>query len=139
MRQANGAQLSLEFLLIMAGMLAALALFLPVASKAASAGMHCLEIQRANSFLEGFSAKAERANFLGEGTSLETKAVPMGEWQFSVESEKAAITVKSERLGKEKTISSRMPANTEKFAQKITKKTVFTVTKSGGKLVIQPR
>ena len=75
-------QLSLEFLLVMAGFVLALALFAPVALKSAKAALFAMEIQRAQEFLSEFKSEASQVSFLADGTVKEVKANALKEWLF---------------------------------------------------------
>ncbi|MCX6802604.1 MAG: class III signal peptide-containing protein [Candidatus Diapherotrites archaeon] len=135
-RVSQKGQLSLEFLLIMAGFVLALAVFAPVALKSAKAALFAMEAQRAQAFLSEFSSEARQVSFLGEGTVKEVKANALKEWLFEAGNGTAKITVESEALGREKTFSEKIPAEVLEFSGKINGKMALRLAKSETVVVV---
>ncbi|MFH1235184.1 MAG: class III signal peptide-containing protein [Candidatus Diapherotrites archaeon] len=135
-RVSQKGQLSLEFLLIMAGFVLALAVFAPIALKSAKAALFALEVQRAQDFLSEFKSSASVVSFLADGTVKEVKANALKEWLFEAGNGTAKITVESEALGRKKTLSEKIPACVPEFSKKINGKTALRLEKSGGSVLL---
>ncbi len=80
---ANG-QASLEFILVLAAFLAALALILPTLFEMADSLLWWNEVANVQSFAQKVQASAKELNVFGNGSRLEIHANPQSEWNLSV-------------------------------------------------------
>lgn len=130
------AQLSLEFLLVMAGFVLALTLFVPIAIKSSKAVLFAIEIERANEFLSEFESSASQISFLSNGTIKEIKTNARNEWLFKASNGVAKITIKSDSLGIEKTISKSIPLEVQEFIQKFKGESILRIEKYNDSLLL---
>lgn len=115
-KKKRNAQLSIEFLLVMAGFVMALVVFTPVAIRASKSALYVVEGEKAKAFLSEFRNSALQALFLSDGTVKEISVNARADWQFTVGSGKASVTVKSESLGREKTYTVSVPGELPDFS-----------------------
>jgi len=109
MRLERKAQLSLEFLLVMAAFILALSVFTPLAVKTTKTALFAIEAQRAKSFLSDYSNAAFHADIYADGTVKQIKSISVHEWFLRVENGNAELSLSSESLKKTVALNSKIP------------------------------
>lgn len=137
MHSLQKAQLSLEFLLVMAGFVLVFALFVPIAVKSTKNTFYALEIQKAKSFLSNFKNSVQETTILSNGTVKEIKAKPLTKWFFSVKNRTAEIKIENNALNREHSIKETLSLNLPEFSAEFEKQSVLRIEKSNGKIFIQ--
>gem|GEM_PF-1665534 len=126
------AQLSLEFLLVMAGFVMALALFTPVAVRASKNAIYSMETLKAREFLSGFRSAAMAISFLSDGSAKELALNPTGEWQFSAGNSKATLSLNSKTLNRSDSFTVSIPAEVKEFNCTLSRGNTLRVEKIAG-------
>ena len=124
------AQLSLEFLVIMAGFIAVLAFMLPVSIEATKKTAAKIEEKRAEAFLSEFSSAARQASFLADGTRKEITVAAVEEWLFSTGNGTASIGLNG------KTLQASIPSETALFSRALKGNQTVRIEKTAGQLLV---
>ncbi len=126
------AQLSLEFLLVMAGFVLALALFVPVAIKTSKSALYSMDALRARNFLSEFSSNAITISFHADGSVKEFVPKPAREWRFSAGNSIATLTLQSKAVNRSSSFTVSIPAEVEEFNCTLSKGKILRMEKSNG-------
>lgn len=133
-RRKRKAQLSMEFLLVMAGFVFVLALFMPVAVRTSKNALYALELEKARVFLSEFRSAARQASLLADGTASTVKASTLTEWRFSVASGEASVRVESSGPWHSKTVKIKVPEELPDYSASFKGKHAVRVEKLHGEL-----
>jgi len=136
-RRKRKAQLSMEFLLVMAGFVFVLALFTPVAVRASKNALYALELEKARAFLSEFKSAAGQASLLADGTACNVKAHALAEWNFNVIGGTASVTIKSSTLGRSETITASVPEELPHYGASFKGSHVVRIEKSHGAIFLE--
>lgn len=136
LKKSEKGQLSLEFLLLMAGFLSILLLFMPLMNQAYNLGIFGIESVNAKNFAESFSQKTGELNFFADNSVMELEANPFAEWIVSVDKNTVSVKIENTELNVEKIFSEDLAVSIDSFSEKISKKTVFVLKKADGKISI---
>jgi len=130
------AQLSLEYLLLIAALLAATAIILPSITAFHNNAMLAIEAGKAKAFIEKIKSEGEKLMVFEEGSSSEISAFPSLEWRLKASEERIEVRVESKALGKEKVFERRANAIFEDFEAEGKEKISLRLRKEGGKILI---
>ncbi|MBI5884713.1 hypothetical protein HZB89_01300 [archaeon] len=125
----SGGQLSLEFLLVLAGFATAFLLLVPLMNASFELGIYSLDVMQARNFLSSLE-NALQKNALFDSEAV-VSAKPSLEWVFEAKNSTAFIEVKSGRLGKSKTLSITLPFGLIYGKAVFSKKISFKVKNKG--------
>ncbi|MEM4598093.1 MAG: hypothetical protein QW400_00160 [Candidatus Diapherotrites archaeon] len=78
------AQISLEFLIVLAVAIAAMCLILPSASRAYSKSIKAIDLANAKLFASELKSSIKLMEQLSEGSELELRCNPLQDWNFSI-------------------------------------------------------
>ncbi len=134
MRSERKAQLSLEFLLILAAFILALSVSTPLAVKTTKTALFALEAQRAKSFLSDYSNAAFYADIYADGTVKQIKSNAVNEWFFRAGNGNAELTLSSKSLEKTITINSKIPFTVTPFSHSLNDSFTLRLKKESGKI-----
>lgn len=101
------AQASLEYLLVLSGIMAMLLLIFPGISIAVKAVLFAVDSANAKSFSSELQSAVNEMQFLSNGTARKITAHPIGSWRFSSAGKTLSITLLGE--GVEKVFSVLLP------------------------------
>ena len=124
--------MSLEFLLVMAGFVLALALFIPVAVRASKNAIYSMEALKAREFLSGFRSSAMAISFLSDGSAKELALNPVREWQFSAGNSKATLSLKSKALNRSDSFTVSIPSEVKEFSCTLSRGKALRLEKVAG-------
>ncbi|GEM_PF-2495012 len=130
------AQLSLEYLLLLAAFFSVLLLMLPLIQRAYALALFGFDARQAESFSRDFAQKARQLSILSENSVLSIEIQPLQEWQISASGKKLVVSFGSKQLGKTKTIETELFADFALFEKTASGKTVLVLEKKGGLLVV---
>lgn len=134
MHSKRKAQLSLEFLLVMAAFILALSVFAPLAVKTTKIALFALEVQRARSFLSDYSNAAFYADIYADGTTKQIRSSTVNEWLLKVENGNAELTLSSESLEKTVVLNSKIPFTVAPSNHSLNDSFTLRLEKESGKI-----
>ncbi len=111
MKARRQAQLSLEFLIVLAAFSTALLLLLPAALSAWHSALFALDSRNAESLAVSLEHSVREFSVLSEGSRKELHFSPIGKWVFSGKESRLEITVHG--TGKSRTLCLEMPQGAE--------------------------
>lgn len=126
------AQISLEFLLVMAGFLLALALFMPVAIRTSKNAFYSVDALKARSFLSDFRSSAFSISFHSDGSVKEFAPRPARRWQFNAGNSRASVSLKSKTANHTSLFTASIPAEVEEFNCTLSKGKILRMEKMQG-------
>ena len=135
-RFGGRAQLSLEYLLLLAAFFSCLLLFLPLLQKSYAAALFGIDARNASFFSESLAQASRELSVLGEGTAVSIGINPLNPWQISVQGNRLLVSVSSGVLGKTKEFSAELSMPAASFSKEFSEKAALKVSKTSGLLVI---
>jgi len=123
-------QLSLELLLLTAGFVFVLALLVPVAVKATHSAFYAVEVEKATSFLTDLKLDCSQVSIHAAGTTRELSVPANSEWALEVKETLAELKIKNEKIGLEKTITTKLPSETLNFSASLNGKEKLLIEKN---------
>jgi uncharacterized protein (UPF0333 family) len=87
------AQLSLEYLILLAAALSAFAVLLPILNQTYEASLFAIDCANAKSFANGLQNSIQEISIQAEGASKTIEANPLGQWHLSSNEEELTIKV----------------------------------------------
>ncbi len=111
------AQLSLEYMLLLAAFFSAIMVFMPVIAGLHANAVFASDVQNAQNFMNELQSASEKMLILGSGSQITANAKVLTVWELSISGTKALIKVKSESIEKIKTIEAELAAPLE-FSKK---------------------
>ena len=132
-------QLSIEYLLIAAAVLAMLAALALSFNSVLFSGLFVLDVQNARAFLFDLQKKSESLSFYGEGSFVRTQTSFFNEWRVYSDNEFLFVEVSSKKLGMSKTIKvapsipvvADIPAAQKKLQLHLSREKNFILIKNG--------
>ena len=137
--QLQRAQLSLEYLILLAAVLAVFSLLLPLLGQAYHASLFGLDSVNAKQFIQSLESTAQEMRFLADGSAKRIDASPITEWSVSCSGKNLGLTVKSSALQEEKRFSAQLPNGIQLQPSSFTEPTAFLIRKAGGRVLIEYR
>lgn len=129
------AQLSLEYLLLLSAFFSVLLLLMPLVQKTYALALFGFDVRQAVSFSKEFAETVAQLSVLSDNSSLSIEARPLHEWAVSAKGKKFAVSVRSESLGKTKTIETTLVSDL--FFEKVfSEKTTLVLRKENALLAI---
>ncbi|GEM_PF-3756895 len=92
-KESSRAQISLEFLLIFAALVAFMGLFVPVFHSVLDESLFALDLLRAQHFADSFSTESFDLRVQGAGSFATVPAYPLSEWSVLVSGPRLGVTV----------------------------------------------
>ena len=132
----NG-QVSLEFLIVLLGFAGIFAALLPFYANAYEASVFAMDSVKAKSFADSIREKVSELNSLGNDSSFLVAAEPSLKWKIFSEKSTLAVSVKSEKLAKEKTFEIPFPNEVRFPGIEIDARKAFVLKKASGKVLFE--
>lgn len=129
------AQLSLEYLLLLAAFFSVLLLVLPLIARTFELALFGFDSRQAVSFSKEFAETVAQLSILSDGSVLPVEATPMHDWIVSVSGGKLSVSLSSPELGKTKTIETGL-VSVFSFKKSFGEKEVFLLKKKNGALTV---
>ncbi|MFH0714139.1 MAG: hypothetical protein V1847_00065 [Candidatus Diapherotrites archaeon] len=130
-------QASLEFVLVLAAFLAALALILPAIFSLADGIQWWNEARNAQQFAQAVQDGAKELELFGEGSQLGVKGNPQSEWTVSVQGNE--LEVKAECKGSGKSITRTLALEGENFEETFSAPFELLLKKQNNSIVFEAR
>ena len=131
-------QASLEYLLVMAAFLSALALVFPPIVFFYHSALFGLDAASAESFLNSLENNVKELSLLGDNSCLELKASPLNKWTMVSNGMEVRLKVYSPFLKKEKIFSKELPSEIIFDPVTINESRIFMVSKESGGIFLFP-
>ena len=131
------AQLSLEYMLLLAAFFSALLAFIPSISSLHANAVFASDVQNAQNFMNGLESASEKMLILGSGSQLALTARALTVWELGISGPKAILKVKSESIGKSKTIEAELATPFELGQKTFTAGFRLLLKNENGKLTIR--
>ncbi|MDO8537364.1 MAG: hypothetical protein Q7S21_00605 [archaeon] len=131
------AQVSLEFLILLAGFFSVLAITIPASINLFEVSVFALDARNASIFLEQISSTVEELSILEDGSLKTLSFNPMLEWRIVLQNNEIRIEVFGEKIGKQKSFLFRTNENLSAFSQTFSSKSKIVVSKIDGIISIK--
>ncbi|MBI2529924.1 MAG: hypothetical protein HYW05_02175 [Candidatus Diapherotrites archaeon] len=131
------AQLSLEYMLLLAAFFSALLVFMPVIASLHANAVFASDVQNAQNFMGGLESASEKMLILGSGSQLELTAKVLTAWDLEISGPKAVLNIRSESAGKSKTIEAELAAPLELGRRTFTSGFSMLLKNEDGKITIR--
>jgi hypothetical protein len=136
---SNKGQASLELILLTSVFFSVLLLFMPLISKAFFLGLYSLDVLRAKTFSESFTASVLELNSMSQESVIEVAAEPLLEWNVKLKGKKLQVNVILKNYGKQKTFTESQ-FNVVPFNEITVKnRTVFILTKTEKGILVETK
>ncbi len=129
------AQLSLEYLLLLSAFFSVLLLLMPLIQQSYALALFGLDVRQAVSFSKEFAETAAQLSVLADNSALSIEARPLHEWTVSAKGKKLVVSLRSESLGKTKTIETTLVPDLF-FEKSFREKTTLVLKKENAVLTI---
>ncbi|MDO8648058.1 MAG: hypothetical protein Q7R70_06640 [Candidatus Diapherotrites archaeon] len=136
MQAAGKAQVSLEYLLLLAVLFGSFAMIAPKILESYNAMVFASDAQNAKAFCEKLSSTIEKTGFFENASSERIKAFPELKWILLASGSEVKIRVESKTLEKIKEVKCNSKVEVAEFEQSFTKAFSLRVQKAGGKVSI---
>jgi len=130
------AQLSLEYLLLLAAFFACLLFLVPAINNTLKIAEFGLDVRNGEQFVNELEAGIERMQILGEGSSVTISGRAINNWELKKELGKIVLIVGSSELGREKEIEREVNAEFFISDMKIKKEINLKLEKNGEKVLV---
>lgn len=126
------AQVSLEYLIVLAALISVILVFMPLIIETQKAGIFALDIIKAESFSKSFADSISEMQFLGEGTKKVFEVEPLGIWEIECNNGILTLKVKSREIKNEKVITQAFssPSNKLKCSFSVENRAYLTIEKN---------
>lgn len=133
------AQVSLEYLIVLAALISVILVFMPLIIETQKAGIFALDVMKAESFSKSFANSLSEMRLLGEGTKKVFELEPLGVWEISCEKGILTLKVKSREIKNEKILMQEFSSASDKlkFSFLIEKRAYLTIEKSSAGISIK--
>lgn len=128
------AQSSMEYLLVLAGAMAALLVILPAIGFAVKTVFFSIDCIAAADFASRMQSAVNTAEFLSNGTRIGVVARPLGTWRMAAEGKSLKLAVLKDDL--EKKFEIKIPSSAS-IDFSFSEKKVFAVQKENNRLLIE--
>lgn len=136
MQSCRKAQISLEYLLLLAVLFGSFAMIAPKILESYNAMVFASDIQNAKAFCEKLSSTIEKAGFFENSSSESLKAFPELKWTLLASGNEIKVQVESKALERIKELKCNSKVEVAEFEQSFTKAFSVKVQKTGGKVSI---
>ena len=130
------AQLSLEYLLVLAAAFAVFAVFLPLLNGIYAASLFGLDALNAGAFSSALQQSIEEMAFQADGSLSQVEARPLTSWLVSLEGERLLVSVKGPG-SREKLFEVFFPNKAGSWSYELKSKKVFFLWKESGNLLLE--
>ncbi|MBS3057561.1 MAG: hypothetical protein J4415_02930 [Candidatus Diapherotrites archaeon] len=130
------AQLSLEYMLLLAAFFSALLVFMPVIAGLHANAVFASDVQNAQNFMNGLESASEKMLILGSGSQLALTARVLTLWQLNINGTKATLVLTSESAGKSKTFETELAVPLELDQKTFTSGFSMLLKNENGKITI---
>lgn len=130
------AQVSLEYLLLLAVLFGTFAMLSPKILEAYNAMVFASEVQNAKSFCERLSSTIEKTGYFENSSSQTIKAFPQLKWNLKAFENEVQVEVESRQLEKAKELKCKINAKVQGFEQSFSKAFELRVLKQNGLVLI---
>src|SRR3989338_5554173 len=131
------AQLSLEYMLLLAAFFSALLVFMPVIAGLHANAVFASDVQNAQNFMNGLESASEKMLILGSGSQLALTARVLTLWQLNINGTKATLVLTSESAGKSKTFETELAVPLELGQKTFTSGFSMLLKNENGKITIR--
>ena len=131
------AQLSLEYMLLLAAFFSALLVLMPAIASLHANAVFASDVQNAQNFMNGLESASEKMLILGNGSQLALTAKVLTAWELGISGPKAILKVRSESIGKSKTIEAELATPFELSQKTFTSGFRLLLKNENGKLTIR--
>jgi len=136
MKASLKAQISLEYLLLLAVLFGSFAIIAPKILESYNAMVFASDVQNAKAFCEKLSSTIEKTGFFENSSSESLKAFPELKWKLMASRNEIKVQVESNALQKIKELKCNAGIAVETFEQDFTKSFTVKVQKASGKVSI---
>ena len=133
---SNG-QVSLEFLLLLAGFFSVLAIIIPASINLFEVSIFALDARNASIFSEQLSSAIEELSILEDGSMKTLFLNPLLEWRIVSQNNKIVIEVIDEKIGKQKSFIFESNENLSEFNENFSSKSRIIVEKVDGVISVK--
>ena len=130
------AQLSLEYLLLLAAFFSVLLLMMPLIQRAYALALFGFDARQAVSFSKQFSEAVKQLSVLADDSSFSIEISPLHAWSVSAKEKKLVVFFQSKQLEKTKTIEAELVMPFAEFTKDFDAKSEIVLKKENGALVI---
>ena len=131
------AQVSLEYLILLAGFFSVLALIIPQTIKLFEASVFALDAKNASAFSQEISAAINELSILEDGSIKSISFSPLLEWNISAQNNSIQIEVINEKIAKNKVFSIQTNTDLFSFNKNFSSKSSIKLSKKEGKILIE--
>ena len=131
------AQVSLEYLILLAGFFSVLALIVPQTIKLFEVSIFTLDAKNASAFSQELSSTINELSILEDGSIKTISFTPLLEWRISSQNNIIQIEVIDEKIQKQKLFSIQTNEEIVSFIQTFSSKSSIKLAKSAGKILIE--
>lgn len=130
------AQLSLEYLILLAAFFSVLLLVLPLVQRTYALALFGFDVRQALSFSREFAETSKQLSILAEKSSMAIEISALHDWTVHADGKKLLVSISSAELGKTKLIESELALETEKFEKTFNGQQKLVLRKNGPLLTI---
>ncbi len=131
------AQLSLEYMLLLAAFFSAIMVFMPVIAGLHANAVFASDVHNAQNFMGGLESASGKMLILGSGSQIALNAQVLTSWELSISGTKALLTIKSGNIGKNKTIEAELAAPLELGKKTFDSGFTMLIKNENGKITIR--
>lgn len=131
------AQISLEYLILLAGFFSVLALIIPQTIKLFEISVFVLDAKNASAFSQEIFAAINELSILEDGSIKTISFNPLLEWNISSQNNAVQIEVIDEKIGRQKFFSVQTSTEMFSFNQNFSAKSSIKLSKNDGKILIE--
>lgn len=129
-------QLSLEYLLLLAAVLAIFAMLLPLLNSVYATSLFGLDSLNARNFASSLQAAIEEMSFQADGSAILVEARPLSNWIVSLAGERLLVSVQGPEESK-KQFEVLFPNKAGNYTLSLSSKTLFLLKKQSGKVRLE--
>ena len=135
--QGQLGQLSLEYLLLLAAVMAVFAFLVPALNHVYAVSVYGMDSTGARSFADAVESTVNEMRFLADGSVKQVKASPATQWSVYAQENVFFVEVVSARLSAKKVFSVEFPNKLALASNLISEASFFAVRKQNGKVLIE--
>ena len=130
------AQISLEYMIVLAALFSVILVFIPMISETYEAGLFAVDVLNAKTFSNNFSNSLSELNFFSDGAKKRFEINPLNTWEIECKNRVLKITITNSENSNEKVITHTIPDNIT-CTLTISEKTKITIEKKYSKISIK--